>query len=270
MFANLIESQSHGKEFKRRGRFVLATAAAYAVLFFVAGIVSIYAYDARLEAQSNELEVLSWVPPVTPIISADPPRPTRPIRKSVPSNAPVDPNVRVAERTVAIAPTTDPTKVPDNVGTKGIDVPPVTGPVVISNRNVNPPSFGPGNPGDCVTCNGTGPVRVVVATTPPPVPIPPKPSTQNLPSRVLASKAISLPQPPYPPLARQIRLQGAVLVQILVDEAGKVMSAHAVSGSSFLTTSAEEAARRARFTPTLLNGQPVKVQGTIIYNFVLQ
>src|SRR6266849_572016 len=66
MFANLIESQSHGKEFKRRGRFVLATAAAYTVLFFVAGIVSIYAYDARLEAQSNDLEVLYWVPPVTP------------------------------------------------------------------------------------------------------------------------------------------------------------------------------------------------------------
>jgi len=87
---------------------------------------------------------------------------------------------------------------------------------------------------------------------------------------VLASKAISLPQPPYPPLARQIRLQGAVLVQILVDETGRVISAHAVSGSSFLTTGAEEAARRARFTPTLLNGQPVKVQGVITYNFVLQ
>src|SRR5712691_4669038 len=66
MFANLIESQSHGKELKRRGRFVLATAFAYTVLFFVAGIVSIYAYDARLEAQSNDLEVLYWVPPVTP------------------------------------------------------------------------------------------------------------------------------------------------------------------------------------------------------------
>ena len=67
MFANLIESQSHGKEFKRRGRFVIATAAAYTVLFFVAGIVSIYAYDARVEAQTDELEVLSWVPPVTPV-----------------------------------------------------------------------------------------------------------------------------------------------------------------------------------------------------------
>jgi len=60
MFANLIESQSHGKEFKRRGRFVIATAAAYTVLFFVAGIVSIYAYDARVESQTaDDLTILS-------------------------------------------------------------------------------------------------------------------------------------------------------------------------------------------------------------------
>src|SRR6266849_8178727 len=64
MFANLIESQSHGKEFKRRGRFVLATAAAYTVLFFVAGIVNICAYDARLESQTTELVVGYWVPPI--------------------------------------------------------------------------------------------------------------------------------------------------------------------------------------------------------------
>ena len=87
---------------------------------------------------------------------------------------------------------------------------------------------------------------------------------------VLIAKVISLPQPPYPPLARQIHLQGAVPVQILVDEVGKVVSAHAVSGNAFLTRAAEDAAMRARFTPTLLSGTAVKVQGTIIYNFVLQ
>jgi periplasmic protein TonB len=267
MFANLIESQSHGKEFKRRGRFVIATAAAYTVLFFVAGIVSIYAYDARVEAQTNELELLNWVPPVMRTI-ADPVRPTRPIRRTTPSNAPIDPNVRVAVRTAAVSSTSDPTKVPDHPGTQGLGVPPISGPVVIGDRNVDPPSFGPTNSGGCITCNGPAPVVRVAET--PPAPQPVKPQTQRLPSTVLVSKAISLPQPPYPPIARQIRAQGPVSVQILVDEQGKVISAQAMSGSPTLLAAAKEAAMRARFTPTLLSGKPVKVQGTIIYNFVLQ
>jgi len=79
-----------------------------------------------------------------------------------------------------------------------------------------------------------------------------------------------LPQPPYPQIAKQAGVHGAVNVQILIDEDGKVISAHAVSGSAMLTRAAEDAARRARFTPTILNNQPVKVQGVITYNFILQ
>ena len=71
-------------------------------------------------------------------------------------------------------------------------------------------------------------------------------------------------------MAKQIHLQGPVNVQILVDEQGKVVSAQIVSGNPMLTPAAKEAAMRARFTPTILNGQPVKIQGVIIYNFVLQ
>src|SRR5437868_15124633 len=65
MFTNLIESQSHRKEFKRRSSFVLVTVAAYAVLLFGAGIASIYAYDAQLETQTSRLKLLNWVQPVT-------------------------------------------------------------------------------------------------------------------------------------------------------------------------------------------------------------
>ena len=87
---------------------------------------------------------------------------------------------------------------------------------------------------------------------------------------MILSKAISLPQPMYPAMAKQVHAQGSVNVQILVDELGKVISAQAVSGNPLLTLAAKEAAMRARFTPTLLNGQAVKVQGVITYNFVLQ
>ena len=267
MFANLIESQSHGKEFKRRGRFVIATAAAYTVLFFVAGIVSIYAYDARVEAQTDELEVLSWVPPVTPV-TPKPPRDVQPIRRPSQPNAPVDQHITIPERTDAFAPATDPTKVPDHVGTQAQPVPPVIGEFRLGTRNINPPVVASGDQNTCITCNG--PARVVVDTTPPPTPIAVKPPTQRVTSVVLTSKAISLPQPPYPQMARQIGIHGSVQVQIVVDETGRVISAHAVSGHPFLNPSAEQAAQRARFTPTILNGQAVKVQGVIVYNFVLQ
>src|ERR1700674_4795741 len=162
MFANLIESQSHGKEFKRRGRFVIATAAAYTVLFVVAGIVSIYAYDARVEAQTDDLEVLSWVPPVTPA-TPQAPHDVQPIRRQNQPNAPVDRNARIPERTDAFLPATDPTKVPDHPGTQAQPVPPVIGEFRLGTRNVNPPTLASGDQNTCITCNA--PARVVVDTT---------------------------------------------------------------------------------------------------------
>src|SRR5205823_13860324 len=107
MFTNLIESQSHVREFKRRSSFFLITVVGYAIVLTGAGVASVFAYDAQLEAQSSSLELLSWVPPVTP----EPPRPineVRPaIRRTQPSTAPSDPRVRVQERTAAYSSTTE-------------------------------------------------------------------------------------------------------------------------------------------------------------------
>ena len=87
---------------------------------------------------------------------------------------------------------------------------------------------------------------------------------------MLNGKAISKPAPAYPPIAKAARASGVVTVQIVIDESGKVISANAVSGHPLLQQSAVEVARQARFSPTLLSGQPVKVSGVITYNFVLQ
>lgn len=87
---------------------------------------------------------------------------------------------------------------------------------------------------------------------------------------VLNGKAISKPQPAYPPIARAAKASGTVTVQVLVDERGNVISASAVNGHPLLQQSAVAAARQAKFSPTLLSGQPVKVTGVITYNFVLQ
>ena len=85
---------------------------------------------------------------------------------------------------------------------------------------------------------------------------------------VLNGKAIRLVQPSYPAIARAAHVSGRVTVQVLVDENGNVVSASAVSGHPLLQGSAVAAARASKFSPTMLSGQPVKVSGVIIYNFV--
>ena len=83
-------------------------------------------------------------------------------------------------------------------------------------------------------------------------------------------KAIRLVQPAYPAIARAAHVSGSVKVQVLIDENGNVLSASAISGHPLLQQSAVNAARASKFTPTKLSGQPVKVSGVIIYNFVAQ
>jgi TonB family protein len=85
---------------------------------------------------------------------------------------------------------------------------------------------------------------------------------------VLNSKATSLVKPQYPEAARAVKASGAVNVQVTIDEAGNIISATAVSGHPLLRAASEEAARASKFSPTLLQGVPVKVTGIIVYNFV--
>ncbi|MEJ7624904.1 MAG: TonB family protein [Pyrinomonadaceae bacterium] len=85
---------------------------------------------------------------------------------------------------------------------------------------------------------------------------------------VLNGKAVSLAMPAYPAAARAVRAQGAVSIQVMIDEEGIVRSASALSGHPLLRAAAENAAYEARFAPTLLAGKAVKVAGVLTYNFV--
>ncbi|MFN2576933.1 MAG: TonB family protein [Pyrinomonadaceae bacterium] len=86
----------------------------------------------------------------------------------------------------------------------------------------------------------------------------------------LNGKAITLPEPVYPEMARAAGAQGDVNVRIIVDENGNVISAEAVSGHPLLRSAAVDAARAAKFAPTRLSGEPVKVSGLLTYNFLVQ
>lgn len=100
------------------------------------------------------------------------------------------------------------------------------------------------------------------------------PGMKNAPKSVIISggvldgKAISKPAPTYPAIAKPVRASGTVTVQIVVDEEGKVISASALGGHPLLQQAAVDAARQARFSPTRLSGQAVKVSGVVTYNFV--
>lgn len=113
------------------------------------------------------------------------------------------------------------------------------------------------------------PTSSVRVETEPPPPVAPRRILKPVSGGVLNGTAMSLPAPTYPDVARRMRVAGIVTVEVVVDETGKVISAQATSGPAGLRDVAVQAALKARFSPTKLSGQPVKVSGVINYKFAL-
>lgn len=276
MFSNLIESGSHAADLKRKGRFFLATTAFYGLLLAVTGVGSIYAYNVRLD-YNPEYEVISLMrfPPAEPRA----PEPRRDEQRA--ASSPARSN-QVAMRTEIsvqtpyhgerIARAETPELRPGQTV--------VLGPVNVTPEATGGP-VGPSDPGPLHgTADDAGPA-VTGPIDPPPPDIRPTPAPTPAPtprqetgpvrlaSTLISSKALQKPAPPYPAIAKAANVQGTVAVQIVVDEQGRVVSAKATSGPPLLQAAAVQAAYRALFTPTVLGGQPVKVTGSITYNFVL-
>ena len=106
------------------------------------------------------------------------------------------------------------------------------------------------------------------SSAPPP---PPKaaPSRIKLGGQVQAAKIVAQPQPLYPALARQARIQGNVVLHAIIDKDGRVGQLEVVSGHPLLVQSALDAVKQWRYQPTQLNGDPVEVDTTITVTFVL-
>jgi protein TonB len=262
MFDNLVESSSHKEDIARKGSFIGITLLVYAVLlvaFFVAGIIW---YDNHLSEQ--ELELTTLVAPV-PV----PQQQKEPEQKQ--EVKPVKPDQNVDVRKELVASVDESRLPPKEISAKASDVPPVRRGVttVIGSSDSNaaaPMPAGPGS-GNVVTA----PAKVNIADEPPPPPAAtPTPPRAPISGGVLNGKAINLPKPQYPAIAKAAHAAGTVTVQVTIDENGNVISARAVSGHPLLQAVAVAAARQARFSPTKLSGQPVKVTGVIQYNFVAQ
>jgi protein TonB len=106
-----------------------------------------------------------------------------------------------------------------------------------------------------------------------PAPPPPKPAVHRGPyrvgGRVQAPKLMQEVQPNYPPLAKQARIQGDVVIESVIDAQGHVTQMKVVSGSPLLVEAAEQALEKWKYQPTLLNGQPVAVDMLVTLHFQL-
>jgi TonB family protein len=98
----------------------------------------------------------------------------------------------------------------------------------------------------------------------------PRTKKRTISGGVLNGKAISLPPPEYPAAAKAAGAVGVVVVRITIDEQGNVIAAQVVSGPPSLHQASVNAALQAKFSPTLLVGEPVQVTGVITYNFIRQ
>jgi periplasmic protein TonB len=261
MFDNLIESGSHKQDLGRKGSFLLVTVAIYAVLGTAFVVASIWYMDNSLDAQ--DLELTTLVAPVPVPVQENKPEKQEEVK-------PQDTKQNVDVRKELIADVSRTELVPKEVSAKASNIPPVRRGVttVLGSGDSNaavPIAAGPGS--------GTGlvgtPTKIITEEPPPP---PPQATPPRAPisGGVLNGKALSLPKPTYPAIAKQAHASGTVVVQVTISESGSVISASAMSGHPLLRAAAVAAARGARFSPTKLSGQPVKVTGVITYNFVAQ
>ena len=274
MLDQLVESRSNSQENTRRSGFLLTV-----FVFMVLALLSGWTYSlfGKEYGVSDDLELSQLVAPV-PIAEEEPPKPEpedKPEKQEVKQAAPQEVTVRKEFIARIDQPTTEPPKIStDKFAGKTI---PKFGPVVKGNTDTDATVQSTGR----TTTGDTGggfteakpaaevvkPVEAAKPPPPPPPPPAPKPS-KPISKGVVNGNAVSLPKPPYPPAAKAVRASGAVNVQVLIDENGNVVSANAVSGHPLLRQAAAAAARSAKFKPTLLSGQPVKVNGVIVYNFV--
>lgn len=254
MFDVLVES-SKRKSGKRAGRYFVVTTAIYGIALVALGIGTVIGFSPALAEEYNLATLIA--PPVPPAPSA--PAPVAKLQ-NVRADAPLD---------IFMPPK------------KIVDIPPDITDVDLTRRSPRPTAGTPGLPpgigsDGCIGC------KVIKDDGPPPQPPPPTPtpemkkpevkppSTTKVSEGVLQGKAVKRQVPVYTQIAKTTRAAGMVQVVVTISEEGRVLEAQAINGHPMLRPLAVDAARQWVFTPTTLSNVPVKVQGVLSFNFVLQ
>lgn len=254
MFDKLVESSKQKQE-RRSKRFFIVTTLIYTAALVSFGALTIIGFSPVL-AESYDV-IARLIPP--------PPPPGRPL----PSPKPKQSNLKPAPDPGFVAP----------IKVKEIPNPDELKDLSLERRNHKlvvdgaPDLTGLGR-GDGVP-DASNP-KDIPPPPPPPTPTPvlkttpaPDPQTVRLTSQITQGNAIRKVQPPYPQMARQMRLSGSVQVQITISETGEVAGAFVLSGHPVLREASLQAVRQWLFRPTELNGRPVRAIGVITFNFKL-
>ncbi len=270
MFDKLIESEPEGSGFKNRRSYFMVSSLVVGVLFTTAVVISIFAVDIGLG--NSDFELTEMLAPVEmAAIEPEPPRP----RPAVPT---AQSQSHLTTRQANIARIEETPTVPTTTSTvPNTQLSRPRGEFLIDPNLKDSDTVSPGTSGRSHVI-GDGTASGLMATVgenetakePPPPPVAKPQPVKNPPLvsiGVINGRATSLPKPIYPASAIAVNAQGKVDVQVLIDETGRVVSAHAANGHPLLRNAAVQAARNAKFTPTYLSKVPVKVTGVIVYNF---
>ena len=98
-------------------------------------------------------------------------------------------------------------------------------------------------------------------------PVQPRPARQSV---MMEGNLIHKVEPQYPAIAKQIHIEGTVIVKAVISREGVITHEEAESGHPLLIRAALEAVRQWRYRPYYLNHEPIEVETEITVNFVLQ
>jgi len=192
---------------------------------------------------------------MTFLVAPPPPPPPPP-----PAAAPVK-VVKVIQTDIVNGQLRTPTKIPQKVQMiKEEEAPP---PVMASTGVVG------GVPGGVPGGSMGGVIGSVLSSTPTVAPKIATPQRVRVSSGVSQGLIIRRVQPNYPPLARQARIQGTVVLQAQISKEGNIENLQLISGHPMLAPAAIEAVKQWKYKPYLLNGEPVEVETQVQVNFTL-
>jgi protein TonB len=240
---SLIESG--GKLRTRRGATTLFSFVLQVVLVGILVILPLVFTEALPKQQLMTFLVAPPPPPPPP-----PPPAATPIK-----------TVKVVQTDIINGQLRTPTKIPEKVQMiKEEEAPP---PVMSASGVVG------GVPGGVPGGQMGGVIGGIISSTPVAVPKVAAPQRVRVSQGVSQGLLIRKVQPTYPPLARQARIQGTVVLQAEISKEGTIENLRLISGHPMLAPAAIEAVKQWRYRPYMLNGEPVAVETTVMVNFTL-
>jgi periplasmic protein TonB len=193
---------------------------------------------------------------MTFLVAPPPPPPPPP----PPAAAPVK-VVKTVQSDISNGQLRTPTKIPEKVQ-------------MIKEEDSPPPTMSAGGvvggvPGGVPGGQMGGVIGGIISSTPVAVPKAATPQRVRVSQGVTQGLIIHRVQPPYPPLARQARIQGNVVLQAVISKDGSIENLRLISGHPMLTQAALDAVKQWRYKPYFLNGEPVEVETQITVIFSL-